>query len=164
MDPRAGMSLVWGAVNAGVAANAIPQRGHLRGTVRDEKSIPITGARIYVFSTKGHFVSANDGTFSLITFTLYDTLLISLEGYESQTIRVRTDQWQAIILHASQTTAIKNRPKLISFTKDEKNEARFDPFISDETYFKLIENEFVKAGAKAELQRWGRRAPALPGL
>jgi amidohydrolase len=28
------MSLVWGAVNAGIAANAIPQRGHLRGTVR----------------------------------------------------------------------------------------------------------------------------------
>ncbi|MGY1784039.1 amidohydrolase [Geodermatophilus sp. SYSU D00698] len=34
VDPRAGFSLVWGAVNAGVAANAIPQRGTLRGTVR----------------------------------------------------------------------------------------------------------------------------------
>src|SRR4051794_24653341 len=34
VDPRAGMSLVWGAVNAGIAANAIPQRGHLRGTGR----------------------------------------------------------------------------------------------------------------------------------
>ena len=34
VDPRAGMSLVWGSVDAGVAANAIPQRGTLRGTVR----------------------------------------------------------------------------------------------------------------------------------
>jgi amidohydrolase len=34
VDPRTGMSLVWGAVSAGVAANAIPQRGQLRGTVR----------------------------------------------------------------------------------------------------------------------------------
>src|ERR687889_11283 len=34
VDPRSGMSLVWGAVKAGVAANAIPQRGHLSGTVR----------------------------------------------------------------------------------------------------------------------------------
>jgi amidohydrolase len=34
VDPRSGMSLVWGAVNAGIAANAIPQRGSLRGTVR----------------------------------------------------------------------------------------------------------------------------------
>ncbi|SDO35624.1 amidohydrolase [Klenkia soli] len=34
VDPRAAMSLVWGAVGAGVAANAIPQTGMLRGTVR----------------------------------------------------------------------------------------------------------------------------------
>ncbi|TKJ35658.1 amidohydrolase [Blastococcus sp. CCUG 61487] len=34
VDPRSGMSLVWGSVDAGAAANAIPQRGTLRGTVR----------------------------------------------------------------------------------------------------------------------------------
>ncbi len=34
VDPRAGISLVWGSVDAGVAANAIPQHGRLRGTVR----------------------------------------------------------------------------------------------------------------------------------
>ncbi|MBI1757751.1 MAG: amidohydrolase [Actinobacteria bacterium] len=33
-DPRAAMSLVWGVVEAGAAANAIPQTGVLRGTVR----------------------------------------------------------------------------------------------------------------------------------
>uniref|UniRef100_UPI00109EB231 amidohydrolase n=1 Tax=Mycobacterium intracellulare TaxID=1767 RepID=UPI00109EB231 len=34
IDPRNGTVLVWGAVNAGVAANAIPQTGVLAGTVR----------------------------------------------------------------------------------------------------------------------------------
>jgi amidohydrolase len=34
VDPRAGMSLVWGAVEAGRAANAIPMTGQLRGTLR----------------------------------------------------------------------------------------------------------------------------------
>ncbi len=34
MDPRAGLSLVWGAVQAGQAFNAIPGAGHVRGTVR----------------------------------------------------------------------------------------------------------------------------------
>ncbi|MCU1607561.1 MAG: putative amidohydrolase [Modestobacter sp.] len=34
VDPRAGMSLVWGAVSAGVAPNAIPESGQLRGTLR----------------------------------------------------------------------------------------------------------------------------------
>jgi amidohydrolase len=34
VDPRASLSLVWGAVQAGVAPNAIPQSGQVRGTVR----------------------------------------------------------------------------------------------------------------------------------
>ncbi|OBA63459.1 N-acyl-L-amino acid amidohydrolase [Mycobacterium sp. 1100029.7] len=34
LDPRNGTVLVWGAVNAGQAANAIPQSGALSGTVR----------------------------------------------------------------------------------------------------------------------------------
>ncbi len=34
VDPRAGMSMVWGAVHAGEAFNAIPGEGHVRGTVR----------------------------------------------------------------------------------------------------------------------------------
>ncbi|HSY15822.1 MAG TPA: amidohydrolase, partial [Jatrophihabitantaceae bacterium] len=34
VDPRAALSLVWGAVEAGHAANAIPADGTLRGTVR----------------------------------------------------------------------------------------------------------------------------------
>ncbi|HEU0102090.1 MAG TPA: amidohydrolase [Mycobacteriales bacterium] len=34
VDPRAGLCLVWGHVSAGVAANAIPREGQLRGTLR----------------------------------------------------------------------------------------------------------------------------------
>ena len=34
VDPRAGLSVVWGQVHAGGAANVIPQHGHTEGTVR----------------------------------------------------------------------------------------------------------------------------------
>jgi amidohydrolase len=34
VDPRAALSFVWGAAQAGRAANAIPTSGHLRGTLR----------------------------------------------------------------------------------------------------------------------------------
>jgi amidohydrolase len=34
VDPRAGVSMVWGAVHAGEAPNAIPDEGRVRGTVR----------------------------------------------------------------------------------------------------------------------------------
>ena len=33
-DPRAGLSVVWGQVHAGSAANAIPQQGFAEGTIR----------------------------------------------------------------------------------------------------------------------------------
>jgi amidohydrolase len=33
-DPRAGLSVVWGRIQAGTAANAIPQRGEVEGTIR----------------------------------------------------------------------------------------------------------------------------------
>jgi amidohydrolase len=40
VDPRQGLSLVWGAINAGQAPNAIPQSGEAHGTVRcmDERA------------------------------------------------------------------------------------------------------------------------------
>lgn len=34
VDPRAGMSLVWGRITSGSAANAIPSRGEVEGTLR----------------------------------------------------------------------------------------------------------------------------------
>lgn len=34
LDPRTGASLIWGAIEAGSAENAIPQQGHIGGTLR----------------------------------------------------------------------------------------------------------------------------------
>ena len=34
MDPRAGVSVVWGSLHAGSAANVIPDSGQVTGTVR----------------------------------------------------------------------------------------------------------------------------------
>jgi amidohydrolase len=48
VDPRAGMSLVWGRINAGSAANAIPSRGEVEGTLRclDERAWRLTAELI----------------------------------------------------------------------------------------------------------------------
>jgi amidohydrolase len=50
VDPRAGMSLVWGAISAGTAANAIPQRGVVRGTLRVLDRAAWDGAELLVRS------------------------------------------------------------------------------------------------------------------
>jgi len=41
--------------------------------------------------------------------------------------------------------ASKNRPKLISITKDNKFSSKYSWFVSDESYFSLVENEDVNA-------------------
>lgn len=117
----------------------------LRGSVRDEKNYAIRSAKIYLHSSKAFYSSGSDGSFGIITSALYDSVTVSIEGFEQQTLRVKSDVWQSITLKAATAVIFKNRPKLISFTKDAKNSHRYNPFISDETYFKLVENEFVKA-------------------
>ena len=48
VDPRDGVSLVWGAVEAGVAANAIPQHGSVHGTLRTLRRDAWDGAEALV--------------------------------------------------------------------------------------------------------------------
>ena len=115
----------------------------LRGNVRDEKNITLQNARVYLHSSKATFTSGSDGSFGIPTKTLYDSVTISLKGYDVQTIRIKTDTWLVAVLKLSPTTIIKYKPKLLSFTKNAKETERFNAAISDETYFKLVENEFV---------------------
>jgi amidohydrolase len=78
IDPRAAVSLVWGAVNAGVAPNAIPTTGTLAGTIRmldgqywdqlaaivgelAEQIVAPTGAQLKVDYDPGVPAVVNDG-------------------------------------------------------------------------------------------------------
>jgi Ca-activated chloride channel homolog len=117
----------------------------LRGTVRDEKNAPLQSAKIYLHTLAKGTSAGTDGSFGITTNLLYDSITVSLDGYENVTLKAKTDVWQNIILKVSKATIIQNKPRLISFTKDAKRRERFNPFVSDETYFKLIENEFVNA-------------------
>jgi Ca-activated chloride channel homolog len=117
----------------------------LRGDIRDDKKVALRNAKILLHSSKLGFTSDIDGSFGITSLLQYDSITVSLDGFEKQILRVKTDVWQNIILKASAATLIKNKPKLISFTKDVNRKQRFNPFVSDETYFKLVENEFVNA-------------------
>jgi Ca-activated chloride channel homolog len=125
-----------------VSANA---QYFLRGVVRNDKNIPLPNAKIYLHGITTGANTGFDGSFGITTKLLYDTVTVSSDGHESTRLIVKADVWQTIILKSAIATIIQNKPKLISFTKDAKRRERFSPSISDETYFKLIENEFVEA-------------------
>ncbi len=127
---------------AALSANA---QYFLRGTVRDEKNAPLQNSKIYLHALAKGTTTGTDGSFGIATKLLYDSITVSLDGFETVTLRVKTDAWQNVTLKLSKATIIQNKLRLISFTKDAKRRERFNPFVSDETYFKLIENEFVNA-------------------
>ena len=118
---------------------------YLRGDIKDEKNQGLQNARIFVQSAKTFYYSGTYGGFGFKMANLYDTLTVTLDGYEPKTVRVKADQWQVIVLKLSEVSASKSKPKLISITKDFKESSRYNWYVEDETYFQLVENGFVNS-------------------
>ena len=127
-------------------ANVATGQYYLRGEIKDEKNKPLPNAKIFVHSSRTLFTSgATAGDFGINEKVLYDSLTITLDGYEKTTVRVKTDQWQKIILKLTADAVSKNQPKLISMTKDMTQSSFRQWFAGDETYFQLVENEYVES-------------------
>ena len=118
---------------------------YLRGEVKDEKLRPLQNVKIFVHSAKVIFHTGNYGSFGFNILKAYDSLTFSLDGFVSQTLLIKTDKWQDIVLKTSSDFVSRNKQKLISVTKDFKQTSRYRWFVGDETYFQLIENEIVNA-------------------
>ncbi len=117
----------------------------IRGDVRDEKSHPLQNVRIIQHSSRTQYYSGASGDFGINAKTNTDSLTFNLDGYEPQTVKVNAETWQAVKLKVLPAVANRNRPRLISVTKDLKQNGRFKWFVSNETYFQLVENEAVNA-------------------
>ena len=76
---------------------------YLRGEVIDEKNKPLPFAKIFVHSLRAFYTSgATSGDFGINVKQLNDSLTVSLDGYERTTVRVKTDQWQKIVLKSTE--------------------------------------------------------------
>lgn len=115
---------------------------YLRGEVKDEKNNLLSGAKIFVHSIKNLYTTGPSGSFGVNIKNINDSLTVSLEGYETVTVKIKADQWQMIVLKVSEDAASKNKNKLISAAKNLNNQTDNKWHTGDETYFKLIENEF----------------------
>jgi amidohydrolase len=65
VDPRSGTVLVWGAVQAGEAANAIPQSGVLRGTLRTADHATWEALEDIVSSLVGQLLAPTGAAYTL---------------------------------------------------------------------------------------------------
>ncbi|MBK7434027.1 MAG: von Willebrand factor type A domain-containing protein [Chitinophagaceae bacterium] len=118
---------------------------YLRGEVRDENNQPLSNVRILLLSNHYTYYTGSFGSFGFTTNVLNDSLNLSLEGYETTTINVKSDQWQNLTMKVLASNVNRNKIRLVSVTKD-LNQANRRPWtVNEETYFQLVENDFVDA-------------------
>lgn len=128
-----------------LCATAVAQgQYYLRGEVKTEQNTALQNARIFLHTARANYYSGADGSFGIIMRQPEDTVTITLDGYEPQTLHVKAGNWQRITLKSIVTKATKNKNKLISITMDKKQTHTAKWSVSDETYFQLVENEFVE--------------------
>ncbi len=116
---------------------------YLRGIIKDEKNKPIPNASINFLKTKSTTKSDIDGSFGITTSFAYDSISVYKIGYENISLLAKSDVWQNIVLKISSDETVNGKPKLSSVIKSDKKSHRFNASVSDETYFQLIENEFI---------------------
>ncbi|MEO6254296.1 MAG: von Willebrand factor type A domain-containing protein [Ferruginibacter sp.] len=118
---------------------------YLRGEIKDEKNQPLQNAKILLHSNKHYYFTGISGGFGITTNILNDSLTVCMDGYEPQSVKVNCEQWQYISLKILPSNVSSNRPKLISVTKNLDRTSRVRWYINEETYFQLVENEYVNA-------------------
>lgn len=116
---------------------------YLRGEIKDEKNEYLQNVKILLHSDKLLYYSGTTGGFGISSVSHFDSLTLSLDGYESKSVRISSDALLEITMKPLSSNASKNRPKLISITKDQSLSSKYTWFVSDESYFSLVENEVV---------------------
>ena len=118
---------------------------YIRGQVKNEKDQPLQNVKILLYSNHLLYYSGATGGFGITTNILMDSISFSLEGYETKIVKIKADQWQDVNLKTLPSNVNRNRPKLISVTKNFNQTSKYRWYINNETYFQLVENEYVDA-------------------
>lgn len=118
---------------------------YLRGEVRDEKNNLLSNARILLHSTGYVYSSGSSGSFGIMTTKYVDSVTISLDGYQSLSIKLESAKFHSLVLKTLFTSANLQKNRLLSFTRNLKPGERRNWTVGTETYNSLLENDFVLA-------------------
>jgi len=118
---------------------------YLRGEIRDEKNNLLSNARILLHSTGYVYSSGSSGSFGIMTTKHVDSVTISLDGYQTLSIKLETARFHSLVLKTLYTSANLQKNRLLSFTRNLKPGERRNWTVGTETYNSLLENDFVLA-------------------
>lgn len=118
---------------------------YLRGEIKNEKGDNLQNVNIRLHSDRLLYKSGVGGGFGISSAVKKDSVTLSVDGYETLTAGISADKYLEVTMKQLSGNASRNRPKLISITKDNTFGSKYSWFVSDESYFSLIENEAVNA-------------------
>lgn len=121
---------------------------HIKGEIKDTKKNLLSNVKVFSLSFKGfHDQVAFSGTFDIISTDATDTLVFVLSGYENDTVLVRSDQYQRVVLMTLEEAQRKKQPRFISSTQNISQAYNKNVFNGHETYLRTVENDFVTAAS-----------------
>jgi Ca-activated chloride channel homolog len=127
-----------------ISSSALCQQFYLRGEVKDESGSPLQNVTILHLRTGYVYKSGSVGTFGINIDHKVDTFSFSMDGYRPEKVVVNADNYLSVHLKlapANRTTTRVN--KLLSFTKGIARDEQKKWFAGDETYARIIENQFI---------------------
>lgn len=125
---------------------------YIRGEVRDEKGNALQNVKIYMPEINSLYSSGVTGGFGIPTSHVTDSLIFSLDGYASQNLRIKTSDYQHIILKVIPIGSQTNKQKLVSLTTGSNGNIFPLSYYENESYSNLAENDFIKATAKTRTE------------
>jgi len=125
---------------------------YIRGEVKDELNLPLQNVKIYMPESQSLYASGVSGGFGIPTTHATDSLIFSLDGYVTQGIRIKTSEYQHIILKIIPIGSQINKQKLVSLTTGNNGNIFPVSYYENESYSNLAENDFVKASSDTKTQ------------
>ncbi|HRP30793.1 MAG TPA: von Willebrand factor type A domain-containing protein [Agriterribacter sp.] len=116
----------------------------LRGEIKDGNEKPLQNVKIVLHSTGYLHSSGVGGAFGILSTKKYDSISLSLDGYEPLSVRVNTSEYQKLTMKMLPYTASLQKNYLLSLTVAPNALISRKYAVADETYSVLVENGFVQ--------------------
>ncbi len=97
-------------------------------------------------ATRSIYYSGITGGFGIPSSHQYDSLIFSAEGYETRSLKIKTSEYQEIVLKMLATSVSLQKQKLLSVTIGNEGHLYPTAYYDNESYTSIVENDFIKAG------------------
>jgi len=126
-----------------ITSSAFCQQFYLRGEVKDESGNPLQNVTILHVRSGLIYKSGSIGSFGIPLHQQVDTFNFSLDGYRMEKVVVNADRYVSVQLKLAPANRTNKINKLLSFTKGLGRDEQRKWFAGDESYARIVENQFV---------------------